>query len=77
MKNAYGINNLSVNYKGDKVLYQQLIYSRNGTFKTALFRTLNDLSKGNIDFIKDRLTDIPASLKVEFVDENNNLITKC
>ena len=76
MKNAYGIDNLNVNYKGDKVLYQSLIYSRNGTFKTSFSRTLNNLSKGNFDDIKDRLTDIPASLKIEFVDENNILITK-
>lgn len=76
MKNAYGIDNLNVNYKGDKILYQSLIYSRNGTFKTSFSRTLNNLSKGNIDVIKDRLTDIPASLKIEFVDENNKLITK-
>ena len=76
MKNAYGIDNLNVNYKGDKILYQSLIYSRNGTFKTSFSRTLNNLSKGNIDVIKDRLTDIPASLKIEFIDENNKLITK-
>lgn len=76
MKNAYGIDNLNVNYKGDKILYQSLIYSRNGTFKTSFSRTLNNLSNGNIDVIKDRLTDIPASLKIEFVDENNKLITK-
>ncbi|HPF82589.1 MAG TPA: hypothetical protein PLV83_00240 [Bacilli bacterium] len=69
MENAYGIKSLSINYNGDKVLYQSLIYSRNGTFKTSFSRTLNNLSRGNIDDIKDRLTDIPSSIKIDFIME--------
>lgn len=70
MKNAYGIENLSVNYNDDKILYQSLIYSRNGTFKTSFSKTLNNLTKGNIEDIRDRLTDKPASIKIEFIKED-------
>ncbi len=70
MKNAYGIENLSVNYNNDKILYQSLIYSRNGTFKTSFSKTLNNLTKGNIEDIRDRLTDKPASIKIEFIKED-------
>lgn len=70
MKNAYGIGNLSVNCNSDSILYQSLIYSRNGTFKTSFSRTLNNLSKGNLDDIKDRLTNVPASIKIEFVKDD-------
>lgn len=70
MKNAYGIENLSVNYNNDKILYQSLIYSRNGTFKTSFSKTLNNLTKGNIEDIRDRLTDKLASIKIEFIKED-------
>lgn len=70
MENAYGIENLSVNYNNDKILYQSLIYSRNGTFKTSFSKTLNNLTKGNIEDIRDRLTDKPASIKIEFIKED-------
>src|SRR5699024_2763648 len=52
-----------------KILYQSLIYSRNGTFKTSFSKTLNNLTKGNIEDIRDRLTDKPASIKIEFIKE--------
>lgn len=63
MKNAYGIENLNVNCNNDKILYQALIYSRNGTFKTSFSKTLYKLTKGNVKDIKDRLTDKPEFVK--------------
>lgn len=70
LKKAYGIESLSINCKNDKILYQSLIYSRNGTFKTSFSKTLYNLSHGNIEDIKDRLTNTPASIKIDFIDEN-------
>ena len=75
MKNAYGIGDLHINFKSEQILYQSLIYSRNGTFKTSFSRTLNDLSKGNKIDIKDRLTNEPSSIKIEFIHNDGTIST--
>lgn len=75
MINTYGIKKLSVNFKSDKILYQSLIYSRNGTFKTSFSRALNNLSTGNSEDIIDRITGAKSSIKIDFVDDNNSVIS--
>ena len=75
MKNAYGIKNLNVNYKGDKILYQSLIYSSNGTFKTSFSRALYNLSNGKKEEIIDRITGASSQIEIEFLDENDKYVT--
>ena len=43
MENAFGISSLSFNDK-DKYFFQDIIYSRNGTFKTSFSKTLYEIS---------------------------------
>lgn len=75
MKNAYGIKNLNVNYKGDKILYQSLIYSSNGTFKTSFSRAIYNLSNGKKEEIIDRITGASSQIEIEFLDENDKYVT--
>lgn len=70
IKNAYGIKELRVNVNSDNKLYQNLIYSRNGTFKTSFSRCLYELSNGQEDNIKDRVTNIPGEVIVKIIEDN-------
>lgn len=75
MENAYGISKLNVHFKEDSILYQSLIYSSNGTFKTSFSKSLYNLSNGNIDDIKDRLTDEKAKITIEFIQDDGSILT--
>lgn len=70
IKSAYGIKELRVNVNSDNKLYQNLIYSRNGTFKTSFSRCLYELSNGQEDNIKDRVTNIPGEIIVKIIEDN-------
>lgn len=71
MQNAFGIANLSLNDK-DSYFFQDVIYSRNGTFKTSFSKTLYEISIGNISEIYDRLSETKASLDIELIDKFGN-----
>ena len=73
MKNAFGIANLSLNDK-ESYFFQDVIYSRNGTFKTSFSKTLYEISKGNISEIQDRISETKADLDIEIIDEFDNKI---
>ena len=73
MKNAFGIANLSLNDK-EPYFFQDVIYSRNGTFKTSFSKTLYEISKGNISEIQDRISETKADLDIEIIDEFDNKI---
>lgn len=73
MKNAFGIANLSLN-DNKPYFSQDVIYSRNGTFKTSFSKTLYELSNGNISKIRDRISDELADLDIKIIDENDNEI---
>ena len=73
IKNAYGIKELRVNVNSDNKLYQNLIYSRNGTFKTSFSRCLYELSNGQKEKIKDRINNIPAEIVVKIIENNDKI----
>ena len=72
MENAFGISSLSFNDK-DKYFFQDIIYSRNGTFKTSFSKTLYEISNGRDGEIKDRITQKKANIDILIRDENDNL----
>lgn len=69
MNNAYGINSISINLTDGKDLYQELIYSRNGTFKTSFTKTLNDVNNDEVDNIEDRLTGKRGEIELSLITE--------
>ena len=78
LENVYGIKKLKVSF-GDNMLYQNLVYSKNGTFKTSFSRCLYNLSNDQKDKIEDRITKTPANIEIKIIDdtgENTNLINK-
>ena len=72
MENAFGISSLSLNDK-DKYFFQDIIYSRNGTFKTSFSKTLYEISNGRDGEIKDRITQKKANIDILIRDENDTL----
>mgnify|MGYP000266102569 FL=1 len=78
LENAYGIKELKVSFD-DNTLSQNLVYSKNGTFKTSFSRCLYNLSNNEKEKIEDRITKIPANIEMKMIDdegESNNLINK-
>lgn len=79
MENVYGIKKMIVSVDNSNTLSQDIIYSRNGVFKTSFSRCLYELSNGNEQNIKDRITDTTASIKLEIINDGvpaNNLKNK-
>lgn len=78
LENAYGIKELKVSFD-DNTLSQNLVYSKNGTFKASFSRCLYNLSNNEKEKIEDRITKIPANIEMKMIDdegESNNLINK-
>lgn len=73
LENAYGINKLRVNVNSAKKLFQNLIYSKNGTFKTSFSRALYQISNGETDLVKDRITDELANIDMKIITENGEI----
>ncbi len=69
MENVYGIKKMIVNVDNSNKLFQDIVYSRNGIFKTSFSTCLYELSNGDEQNIKDRITDTPASIKLEIVND--------
>ncbi len=69
MDNVYGIKKLVVNVDNSNKLFQDIVYSRNGIFKTSFSTCLYELSNGNEQNIKDRITDTPATIKLEIIND--------
>lgn len=72
MKNAYGIASLSLNDTARPYFFQDIIYSRNGTFKTSFSKTLHEISNGNISEIYDRISGRRVELDIKMQDEFGN-----
>ncbi len=75
MDNAFGIGRLSINIDDNNKLYQHIIYSRNGTFKSSFARTLYNVSNGNLKEIRDRIAKVPAALNISIENENGTILT--
>lgn len=69
LENAYGIKKMIVSVDNSNKLFQEIIYSRNGVFKTSFSTCLYELSNGNEENIKDRITDTSATIKLEIVND--------
>lgn len=69
MENVYGIKKMVVSVDNSNKLFQDIVYSRNGIFKTSFSTCLYELSNGNEQNIKDRITDTLASIKLEIVND--------
>lgn len=69
LENAYGIKKMIVSVDNSNKLFQDIIYSRNGVFKTSFSTCLYELSNGNEENIKDRITDTSATIKLEIVND--------
>ncbi len=76
MENAYGIRSLRTNFSGDSLFFQAAIYSPNGIFKTSFSRAMYNISSNNLEDIEDRITHTKATIDLDLVDENGNIITK-
>lgn len=72
MENVYGIKKMVINVDNSNKLFQDIIYSRNGVFKTSFSTCLYELSNGNEQNIKDRITDTPALIKLEIVNDGDS-----
>lgn len=73
MENVYGIKKLVVNIDSKNSLFQDIIYSRNGVFKTSFSNCLYELSNGNQQNIKDRITNTRASIKLEIINDGDKI----
>lgn len=73
LENAYGINKLRVNINSAKKLFQNIIYSKNGTFKTSFSRTLYQISNGEKNLVKDRITDKTANIDMKIITESGEI----
>ncbi len=71
VENAFGIKKLRVNINNDNKMYQELIYSKNGTFKTSFSKMLYELNRNNIDNIFDRLTEEKANINISLLEDKN------
>lgn len=69
LENVYGIKKMVVNADSSNKLFQDIIYSRNGIFKTSFSTCLYELSNGNEQNIKDRITNNPALIRLEIVND--------
>lgn len=73
VENAFGIKSLHLNLENDKKMYQELIYSKNGSFKTSFSNTLYNLSNGTLENVFDRLTDEKAILDISILDNGKEI----
>lgn len=73
MENAYGIKKLRINIDDKKELFQELIYSRNGTFKTSFAKALNEINNGNYENIIDRLTNEKSNINIYISKEDETI----
>lgn len=78
MENVFGIKKLNINVANNS-LSQDIIYSKNGVFKTSFAKCLHELSFGDEMNVKDRITNNPAKIKIKIINsefENTNLKNK-
>lgn len=75
IKNAFGIKEMRLNIDNDKKMFQELIYSRNGAFKTSFSRALYYLNNGTPEKIIDRLTKEQSYLDICILEKDKEI--KC
>lgn len=73
VENAFGIKSLHLNLENDKKMYQELIYSKNGSFKTSFSNTLYNLSNSTLENVFDRLTDEKAILDISILENGKEI----
>lgn len=73
VENAFGIKSLHLNLENDKKMFQELIYSKNGSFKTSFSNTLYNLSNGTLENVFDRLTDEKAILDISILENGKEI----
>ena len=73
VENAFGIKSLHLNLENDKKMYQELIYSKNGSFKTSFSNTLYNLSNGTFENVFVRLTDEKAILDISILENGKEI----
>lgn len=73
VENAFGIKSLHLNLENDKKMYQELIYSKNGSFKTSFSNTLYNLSNGTLENVFDRLTDEKTILDISILENGKEI----
>ena len=73
VENAFGIKSLRVNLQSDKKMFQELIYSKNGSFKTSFSNTLYNLNNGTPENIFDRLTNEKCNLDVCILEDDKEI----
>lgn len=73
VENAFGIKSLHLNLENDKKMYQELIYSKNGSFKTSFSNTLYNLSNGTLENVFDRLTDEKSILDISILENGKEI----
>ena len=73
MENAFGIKSLRVNLQSDKKMFQELIYSKNGSFKTSFSNVLYNLNNGTPENIIDRLTTEKCNLDICILEDDKEI----
>ena len=73
MENAFGIKSLRVNLQSDKKMFQELIYSKNGSFKTSFSNVLYNLNNGRPENIIDRLTTEKCNLDICVLEDDKEI----
>lgn len=73
VENAFGIKSLRVNLQSDKKMFQELIYSKNGSFKTSFSNTLYNLNNGTPENIFDRLTNEKCNLDICILEHDKEI----
>lgn len=73
VENAFGIKSLHLNLENNKKMFQELIYSKNGSFKTSFSNILYNLSNGMLENIFDRLTDEKATLDISILENDKEI----
>ena len=73
IENAFGIKSLQVNLQSDKKMFQELIYSKNGSFKTSFSNVLYNLNNGTPENIIDRLTTEKCNLDICILEDDKEI----
>lgn len=71
VENAFGIKKLRVHIENENKMFQELIYSRNGTFKTSFSKMLYEANNGILENIFDRLTNKKGIINISIVDDES------
>ena len=69
MENAYGIKKLVVNVDNSNTLFQDVIYSKNGIFKTSFSTCFYYLSNNDKQSVRDRISDVDSLININILKD--------